>query len=100
MYYQERIYKHYDRFIVLTEKDKLLRGNISNMIVIPYFVTIESSGSMPVKESRKVLAVGRLSIQKGFDYLFQAWSIVAAKYPEWSLEIYGYGYGREEYYND
>lgn len=99
MYYQERIYKHYDRFIVLTEKDKLLRGNIPNMIVIPNFVTIESSSSMSAKESRKVLAVGRLSIEKGFDYLFQAWSIVAAKYPEWSLEIYGYGYGREEYYN-
>lgn len=100
MYYQERIYRHYDKFIVLTEKDRLLRGKIPNMIVIPNFVTIESSGSMPVKESQKVLAVGRLSIEKGFDYLFQAWAMVSSKYPDWSLEIYGYGYGREEYYNE
>lgn len=100
MYYQERIYKRYDKFIVLTEKDKFLRGNISNIIVIPNFITIESFDSMPVKESRKVIAVGRLSMQKGFDYLFQAWAIVSSKHPEWSLEIYGYGYGREKLYNE
>ncbi len=100
MYYQERICRRYDKFIVLTEKDRLMRGNIPNMIVIPNFITIESSDSMPVAESRKVIAVGRLSIEKGFDYLFQAWAMVSSKYPDWSLEIYGYGYGREEYYNE
>ena len=100
MYYQERNCRRYDKFIVLTEKDRLMRGNIPNMIVIPNFITIESSDSMPVAESRKVIAVGRLSIEKGFDYLFQAWAMVSSKYPDWSLEIYGYGYGREEYYNE
>lgn len=71
MYYQERICRRYDKFIVLTEKDRLMRGNIPNMIVIPNFITIESSDSMPVAESRKVIAVGRLSIERDLIIYFR-----------------------------
>jgi len=35
--------------------------------------------------------VGRFYAQKGFDMLIEAWGIVAEKYPEWQLNIYGNG---------
>ena len=30
--------------------------------------------------------------------LFRAWFLVAKKHPDWSLDIYGYGYEREDQY--
>lgn len=45
--------------------------------------------------NRSVLAVGRLSRQKGFDQLLEAWSIVAGKVPDATLTIVGEGEERE-----
>lgn len=44
------------------------------------------------RPGRKVLlAVGRLEVQKGFDWLIDAFSALATKYPEWDLVILGEG---------
>lgn len=49
-----------------------------------------------VKDTRRVmLAVGRLSREKGFDRLLSAFSDVAKLYPEWDLVILGEGPERE-----
>jgi GalNAc-alpha-(1->4)-GalNAc-alpha-(1->3)-diNAcBac-PP-undecaprenol alpha-1,4-N-acetyl-D-galactosaminyltransferase len=46
----------------------------------------------PAKPRRKVLlSVGRLSFQKGFDILVEAFGEAAAHIPEWDLKIYGEG---------
>lgn len=42
-------------------------------------------------ETRVLLAVGRLSFQKGFDWLVQAFSRIAPQHPEWALVILGEG---------
>lgn len=42
-------------------------------------------------ENKKIISIGRLDIQKGYDYLIEAFSIVSKKYPDWKLEIYGDG---------
>lgn len=54
--------------------------------------------SMPVASSvqkceptRLILAVGRLSREKGFDLLLEAFKNVVAEFPEWRLEIRGEG---------
>lgn len=40
-------------------------------------------------ESKKVIAVGRHSYEKGFDRLLCIWKRVAEKHPDWILDIYG-----------
>lgn len=100
MCYQERIYKKYDRFVVLTERDKQLRKHSPNMVVIPNFVTVEPPKSMPNYESKNIISVGRFDTPKGYEYLFKAMSIVKEKHPDWHLHIFGYSYGREQYYSN
>ena len=41
--------------------------------------------------NKKVVSIGRLDVQKGFDYLIEAFFIVLKKHKDWKLEIYGDG---------
>ncbi|MFA7044024.1 MAG: glycosyltransferase, partial [Bacteroidales bacterium] len=36
-------------------------------------------------------AVGRFAYEKGYDLLIEAWSIVAAKHPDWIIRVFGDG---------
>lgn len=79
-----------DRFVVLTEEDSHNWPELDNIVVIPNFVS-----SIPQLKSacssKKVIAVGRYTYQKGFDMLINVWEIVHRVHPEWVLEIYGAG---------
>lgn len=98
-YIDECIVKKYDKFIVLTHEDKLLWGNLRNIQVIPNFITISPESRMALTH-HCVVAVGRLSYQKGFDRLLQIWYIVNSKYPNWKLKIYGAGELKEDIINN
>jgi glycosyltransferase involved in cell wall biosynthesis len=45
--------------------------------------------------SKRIVAAGRLTHQKNFVSLVRAFSVVAAKHPDWSLDIYGEGVQRQ-----
>ena len=80
---------HYDRFVVLTKQDQDA-WRMSNVAVIPNARTFKP-GPLPDYAEKRVVAVGRLSAQKGYDRLVEIWRRVAAQCPDWMLEIYGGG---------
>ena len=88
----ERIVRRFDKFVVLTHEDCGYCGALNNIEVIP-------NAAMPLTDrcsdvSRKrIIAVGRLDYQKGFDRLIEAWELVS-KNPlsrGWRLDIFGQG---------
>lgn len=92
----ERIVRRFDRFVVLTREDRGYWGALNNIEVIP-------NAAMPLTDKcsdvshKRIIAVGRLDYQKGFDRLIQAWEIVQkdAKCRNWQLDIFGQGEWRD-----
>lgn len=88
----EHIVSRFDRFVVLTQEDKGYWGDIPNITVIP-------NAAMHVAEkyadvsAKRVIAVGRLDYQKGFDRLIKAWKLIqlSGRFNEWRLDIFGQG---------
>lgn len=86
----------FSKFIItLTEKDK--QQYIENLnckseiISINNPITIKRDKKKANLESKIVLAVGRLTPQKGFDLLLQSWKKVNKTHPDWVLRIVGSG---------
>jgi glycosyltransferase involved in cell wall biosynthesis len=79
--------KKYDRFVVETS-ESISEWKVKNAIVIPnpLWFTTEKFSTL---ESKKAIAVGRHTYEKGFDRMLQIWEKVVAKHPDWILEIYG-----------
>ncbi|NML37266.1 glycosyltransferase family 4 protein [Chitinophaga sp. G-6-1-13] len=87
---ERRFSRHYDRLVLLTNADKKLWRDQSNIAVIPNplpFTSPEKS-NLTVK---RVIAIGRLMAVKGFDLLIDAWRLVVLDYPDWELAIFGEG---------
>lgn len=85
------IARRFDRFVVLTHEDRTYWGGMPNISVIP-----NAARPMPLKSdcsAKRVLAVGRLDYQKGFDRLIQAWAEVKQNPVSegWTLHIFGQG---------
>lgn len=102
----ERLVRKFDRFVVLTEEDAAMWGDIPGMRVIPNAAlnlgtavtrTYESGTADSIEDRKRVIAVGRLDYQKGFDRLIDAWGIVQkdGRFADWRLDIFGQGEWRE-----
>lgn len=90
-----KIARRFDSFVVLTDEDKKYWGDIPGITVIP-----NAALPMSLKSdcmSRRVIAVGRLDYQKGFDRLISAWELVKRNPASagWCLDIFGQGEWRE-----
>lgn len=86
----ERVVGLFDRFVVLTEEDRALWGDMPNIRVIPNPLPFDSPVVSPLSEKR-VIAAGRYDYQKNFEALIDIWAEVAPKHPDWHLDIYGDG---------
>ena len=92
--WRRQLYKQIKRlkqFVVLTNEDaKEWRKEFSNITVINNPINKYPSQTSPC-DSKKVIAVGRYTWQKGFDMLIEAWKQVDERHPDWELHIYGPG---------
>jgi glycosyltransferase involved in cell wall biosynthesis len=83
--------RKYDMIVALTEEDKTANWNLyNNVVVIPNPIR-SSFDVISNLMSKRIVAAGRLTHQKNFVSLVRAFSVVAAKHPDWSLDIYGEG---------
>jgi glycosyltransferase involved in cell wall biosynthesis len=82
--------------VVLTERDKdeiVKRYQPKLCVCIPNAIPFPLRPYEYEPGKKKILAVGRLTAQKGFDLLLRSYALIAGKYPEWSLDIVGDNYG-------
>lgn len=86
--------KKSDLLISLTTEDAKCwnRLGVKNVKVIPNPVTSYFDALPEVtKQEGRIICVGRLTPQKRFDRLISAFSLIASKYPDWYVDIYGAG---------
>lgn len=90
---EEQLLNKYDEFLVLTKEDKKqYRSQKVRVINNPLSFYPKEVSKL---ENKKVISVGRLVHQKGYDLLINVWKKVIEKCPEWTLDIYGEGELRE-----
>ena len=90
----ERLVRRFDRFVVLTQEDMEMWGDMPGIRVIPNaanFIADKYSDC----SAKRVIAVGRLDYQKSFDRLIQVWEKVHLQMPQWRLDIFGQGEWQE-----
>lgn len=89
-----RRYRGLDVLVTLVEQDRAeyqaLLGDAVRVVCIPNAVP-QLPGPRAALDERGVVAVGRLTRQKGFDRLIRAFDEVARTYPDWTLRICGTG---------
>ena len=89
----KRIYyaRKYDQIVVLCQTDLKKWSRWSKNVTYIYNPLTIKTEHVSDCVNKKVIAVGRLHKQKGFDYLIDAWKYVYLKHSDWILEIYGEG---------
>ena len=83
----------FDKLIVLTHGDAQDWSQyIKDVAIIPNPVTAYPEEVRPHDGTgHRIIAVGRLYEQKGFDMLIEAFALIANKCPEWHIDIFGSG---------
>lgn len=84
----------FDRFVVLTKQNSL-EWPKAKVVIIPNPTSFYPKKPTSL-EHKRVISVGTMSHVKGFDLLLKAWKLVAVKFPDWSLDIYGKPLLKEE----
>lgn len=89
-HYFRKIERVADVVVTLTQGDAGEWAGARRVEIIPNF-SIIPVGSLSSGKKKRVLAVGRLEWQKGFDILIDAWALIAERHADWQLDIIGTG---------
>lgn len=89
--------KEFDSFVCLTKEDERNWGEIRNLHVIPNFTDIKPLEKQ--SHNKRAIAIGRLTYQKGYDRMIRAWKLIADRFMDWHLEIFGDGEEKENLQN-
>lgn len=89
-------YPKLDAVVLLTKKDAEKYSFVKNskVFVIPNSLsfTVENPAKL---ENKRIIAVGRLTKQKGWDYLVCASQKIKSAIPDWHIDIFGSGEDKE-----
>ncbi len=96
------LYARATRLVVQTQRNldsyspsiKRIARVIPNPVMVPKEVQLAVAPAL--RETKVVIAMGRLVEQKGFDLLLRAFGQIASKHPLWTLDIWGEGEKRAE----
>lgn len=88
--YFQTIEKKADVIITLTEGDRKEWKRAHHTEVIPNFSTMSVSEFSNCKQKR-IIAVGRLEWEKGYERLIDIWEQISSKQSDWVLDIFGEG---------
>jgi len=92
---EEQAAKYYQHIVVLTERDKQLWGGGDKFTVIPNPLSFFADKKASLRNKR-IIAIGRLNEQKGFDLLMQAFALIKDEFPNWQVDVYGRGMKHHE----
>jgi glycosyltransferase involved in cell wall biosynthesis len=89
------------QLVVLTESDaRGWRQHFQNVMVIPNPVTQYPDVIDDVPKDRgRIIFVGRFNHEKRIDRLITAFSMIAGKYPDWHVDIFGDGNEKQNLLN-
>lgn len=93
--YFHRIEKKADIIVTLTEGDRQQWIKAKQIETIPNFSNIHTNHIYDYSR-KKVITIGRLCKEKGFERLLDIWTSVNGKHPDWNLDIYGDGEIKKE----
>lgn len=80
-----------DKVVVISKSDKQIWDKHCKNVTSIYNPVTISSNNISLCNQPAAIAVGVLGVQKGFDFLINAWSQVYLKHPDWHLDIFGDG---------
>lgn len=91
----------FDAFIVLSNgafNDWIQLSPLPIIIANPSPIHVDTNAVLDLS-SKRVITIGNLISVKGYDLLINAWALIAPRYPEWSLDIFGQGELQNELQN-
>lgn len=98
--YKEEKSVHYSNALVcLTKADAILWKDIKKANVIPNMIYESPQTKRDSTIFKRIICMGRLSQEKGYDLLVKAWQLIYKKYPNWKIDIFGDGDKRTELLN-
>jgi len=93
------IEKKADWIVTLTEEARTTWTKSNKITVIPNFSNLSVVRYSNTK-SKRVISIGRLSPEKGYNRLIEIWKSVYSRHSDWRMDIYGDGILKEELTND
>lgn len=95
---QKHFLKYADAVTILTKYDEQYLGNkLPKKVVmynpLTYSPMTKDEYLLSFNKRKNLLACGRICdwVHKGFDNLIRSYALIADKYPDWDLDIAGYG---------
>lgn len=86
-----RMIKKCAALVTLTKQDAQIWSDVKEAQIIPNMLAYYPTDTPPFPSGKRAISVGRLTKQKGYDLLIDAWKKVVEKHPDWHLDIYGSG---------